>query len=453
MKKALFLSLFVAILASGLILPLAKVEARSIHDRPFCYLLFWRDDRCDDDDGDYAPAPAPATTDTNPPNNSGVPVSTTLAYSYNRAPVWQPTSDRSVFAGQTLQFTITATDPDSDFLYYSALNEPAGAWFEPTTHTFYWTPGNEQVGNYNVTFSVTDTHYTLYKNVAITVLTNPSAPAPVPAPTPIPVFANNPPQFSGFAPTSRAVVGQLYTYDVNAVDADNDFLTYSLLSAPSGMVINQSNGFIAWVPVANQVGFNFVRVAVSDGRVQITADFQVFTDGAPVANPAPNPRPTPAPVPPPENPAEAPIVFSDIKIEVIDEETVVSWKTNIASGSRVIYDTLSQAEKTRNYTYANATPDDRNNVTDHRVNLGKLDKNTVYYMRVVSKTDRQTAVSQEIAFIQLEGGKVRSLFGASLIDILGPLFNSPWFLWLVIIALGATTFVFWRKHKKASAVL
>src|SRR5208337_1533246 len=77
--------------------------------------------------------------------------------STNQAPVLDPIGDKSVDENSQLQFTVVATDPDGDALTYSASNLPAGASFDPDTHTFTWTPNYGQAGNYtDVEFTVTD---------------------------------------------------------------------------------------------------------------------------------------------------------------------------------------------------------------------------------------------------------------------------------------------------------
>ncbi len=57
-----------------------------------------------------------------------------------------------------------------------------------------------------------------------------------------------------------------YTYQVQAVDADNDQLTYSLLTAPQGMQINAATGLITWNPGVAQAGAHDVVVKVADPR-------------------------------------------------------------------------------------------------------------------------------------------------------------------------------------------
>src|SRR5262249_49152086 len=66
-----------------------------------------------------------------------------------------------------------------------------------------------------------------------------------------------------------------YTYQVQAVDADNEQLVYSLPTAPDGMQINSATGLITWNPGINQVGPHSVVVKVTDPRGAF--DTQSFT--------------------------------------------------------------------------------------------------------------------------------------------------------------------------------
>ncbi|GAJ24958.1 unnamed protein product, partial [marine sediment metagenome] len=45
-------------------------------------------------------------------------------------------------------------------------------------------------------------------------------------------------------PITTAIVGVIYTYDVEATDPDDDVLTYSLTVMPSGMTIGVDTGLI-----------------------------------------------------------------------------------------------------------------------------------------------------------------------------------------------------------------
>lgn len=84
-----------------------------------------------------------------------------------------------------------------------------------------------------------------------------------------------------------------YIYQVQAVDADNEPLVYSLPTAPQGMQINPSTGLITWNPGLGQVGVHNVVVKVTDQRGAF--DTQSFTltvisplNKAPVVNAGPD---------------------------------------------------------------------------------------------------------------------------------------------------------------------
>ena len=84
-------------------------------------------------------------------------------------PVLEPIGTRTTDEGQSLIFTISATDPDGDSLVYSASNLPTGADFDPQTQQFSWTPSSDQAGTYYVTFTVSDGQYQDYELVTIMV--------------------------------------------------------------------------------------------------------------------------------------------------------------------------------------------------------------------------------------------------------------------------------------------
>ncbi len=62
--------------------------------------------------------------------------------------------NQQVDEGQTLEFTVSAVDPDGDALTFSATDLPQGSTFE--NGVFSWVPNSEQAGPYSVTFAVDD---------------------------------------------------------------------------------------------------------------------------------------------------------------------------------------------------------------------------------------------------------------------------------------------------------
>lgn len=109
--------------------------------------------------------------------------STTLSFSYgnttlptsNHAPSISAISDKVVTVGNTLSFSVQATDPDGDTVTISAENAPAG--FSLTNNVFTWTPSASQVGIYDVSFNANDGKGG--RDSAIVQITvNPLAPTP-----------------------------------------------------------------------------------------------------------------------------------------------------------------------------------------------------------------------------------------------------------------------------------
>ncbi|MFO0940014.1 MAG: putative Ig domain-containing protein [Pirellulales bacterium] len=81
-------------------------------------------------------------------------------------------------------------------------------------------------------------------------------------------------------PVLFSTVGQPYTYNLSIVDADYDAIAYELVTAPSGMSINHTNGTIRWTPVADQKGLSTVLVRVHDAQGAFAEQsFQILTRG------------------------------------------------------------------------------------------------------------------------------------------------------------------------------
>jgi len=83
-------------------------------------------------------------------------VAVTITPRANQPPVLDPIGDKIVSVGQTLGFTVTASDPDEDPPTYSASGLPANASFDAQTRAFAFTPAADQAGAHAVTFMVAD---------------------------------------------------------------------------------------------------------------------------------------------------------------------------------------------------------------------------------------------------------------------------------------------------------
>jgi hypothetical protein len=80
-----------------------------------------------------------------------------VAGGVNLPPVLYPIGNRSVDIGDTLVFTVSATDPNpGDELTFTADGLPDNATFDPVTRRFSWQPNADQEGDHEVTFIVED---------------------------------------------------------------------------------------------------------------------------------------------------------------------------------------------------------------------------------------------------------------------------------------------------------
>jgi len=79
-----------------------------------------------------------------------------------------------------------------------------------------------------------------------------------------PVGRSFPPYITS-TPVTDAVENQLYQYDVEAQDPENDTITYDLTEQPDGMTINTQSGLIEWTPSFDKQGEHNVTVEITDG--------------------------------------------------------------------------------------------------------------------------------------------------------------------------------------------
>ncbi|MEG4506100.1 putative Ig domain-containing protein [Microcoleus sp. F6_B4] len=145
------------------------------------------------------------------------------------------------------QYDLTATDPDGDPLFWSLDAAPVGMSIDPETGKVRWNPSPDQIGTHDVALRVMDASGA-YVGQAFTLNVR---------------GVNAPPGIISSPPT-LAAADKAYKYQVLARDAENDPLTFSLVSPPNGMTINPKTGLIQWTPSLSQAGVQNVGVLVSD---------------------------------------------------------------------------------------------------------------------------------------------------------------------------------------------
>lgn len=129
-----------------------------------------------------------------------------------------------------------------------------------------------------------------------------------------------------------------------------------------------------------------------------------------------------------------------------DKQMIVSWDTNKPTSGEVVFGYSSQSrgpdlDRTiLNYDFTTGklpTSDTR-----HEANLGTLDLNRTYYLRVISRADNQTDISREIVFIPMttQEGKIivnQSEGAASAAGTLANFLSSGGFLFLLLLVVIA----------------
>jgi hypothetical protein len=163
----------------------------------------------------------------------------------NRNPVLNEIGNKSIDANDSLTFAISAVDPDSDTITYSAQNLHVGATF--TNPKFSWTPGPDQAGSYQVTFIASDGQSTDSETITI-IVNNKTNTAPI---------------LTGISEVDE---GETLSFAVNATDPDGDVITYSAQNLPTGAVLS-GNSF-TWTPESDQAGSYEVTLIVSDGQLE-----------------------------------------------------------------------------------------------------------------------------------------------------------------------------------------
>lgn len=100
----------------------------------------------------------------------------------NRPPQLASPGSQTVREGETLRFTVSASDPDAEDagrLTLSAGSRPDGSQFDSNSGEFSWTPNREQQGSYSVEFTVNDgSGESSRVSVSIEVQDVPDQPAP-----------------------------------------------------------------------------------------------------------------------------------------------------------------------------------------------------------------------------------------------------------------------------------
>ena len=177
----------------------------------------------------------------------------------NDAPVITSTPPDTAYLGILMSHIPVVTDEENHNLTFLLEAFPSGMTISSTTGEIQWTPGQVQE-NVLVIFKVSDGYggevsQTFYIDV---------------------IKYNFPPHFTSI-PDTTAVEDSLYTFTFTASDTNNDEIEFSIITAPSGAVIDPSSGVLSWTPLNENVGSNQFKIKVTDEYdASDTTEFYIF---------------------------------------------------------------------------------------------------------------------------------------------------------------------------------
>ena len=204
-------------------------------------------------------------TDRGTPMMSAMAEVTITVNGGDRPPVLDPIGDQEAVAGVTVSIPLSATDPDGDPLVFTVDPVPSGSFIvpgAPGAATWQWLPGPDQVGNHELTFTVSDGLLTDEETIVVTV-GNVNAP---PALTPI---------------GDRAVdAGDTLEIALLATDANGDALSFDVAGLPADAMVQDlgdGTALIRWTPGAAEIGPHDVTVTVTDDGTPPESASETFT--------------------------------------------------------------------------------------------------------------------------------------------------------------------------------
>jgi len=224
-------------------------------------------------------------TDNGSPPLSDTGSFTVVVDERNRAPVLITLPNQTINELSTLVLTNAVADPDipANSLSFNLVSAPAGMILDSDTGVLTWAPTEAQGPSINVVFlQVTDNGSPpLTDTKSFIVVVN---------------EVNNPPILT--VPPNQTIT-ELSTLVLTNTAADSDIpantLTFNLLSAPDGMILDATSGVLTWTPDESQgPSTNLITVSVTDNgapALSQTNSFTVFVNelnGAPMLTVPPN---------------------------------------------------------------------------------------------------------------------------------------------------------------------
>ena len=189
----------------------------------------------------------------------------------NDAPVITSTPGTEARTGVAYQYQMEATDidPGTSLTYSAVGTKPAWLQVNSITGLVYGVPSKYEVGTYNVTLKVSDGELEDTQPFSIEV-----------------IDYNSPPEIIS-DPLDSVMVGETYTYGIQAVDLEGETLTYFEDEVPSWLTFYPDTRVLIGTPGQGDVGQHLVTLGVSDPHDTVYDSFLIqVTNGVSTAGPA-----------------------------------------------------------------------------------------------------------------------------------------------------------------------
>ena len=206
-----------------------------------------------------------------------------LALAANTAPVISGTPPTAVAVGDSYYYKPNASDVNGDSLQFTIQNKPKWATFESNSGVLRGTPKSHHIGKYpNIRVTVSDGRGGTDSLPLFTITVTSSSSS----------TSNRAPTISG-TPATSVGVGQAYSFQPSASDADGDTLAYTIQNKPSWATFSTTTGRLSGTPAATG-SFGNIVIRVSDGSLSDSLPaFAISVTSAPT-NSAPTVSGSPA---------------------------------------------------------------------------------------------------------------------------------------------------------------
>jgi YD repeat-containing protein len=178
-------------------------------------------------------------------------------------------ADRTVLEGESIHIPLQGTDPDGSPLTYSSAMLPGGAYLDPNSGVFDWTPGYDQHGTYQIPFTVSNVQMSVTQTTTFTVL-NVNAPPQFDYLGAWRVYEGQHLSFRAFAfdPNNPGFVPQDRTSDgtLTPLEGTLPTITYTVSGLPSGATFDPTTAMFDWPVGYTDAGHYVVTfTATNDG--------------------------------------------------------------------------------------------------------------------------------------------------------------------------------------------